>query len=289
MAASNMKAVKLRMRSIESTMQITRAMQLVAASKLRKAKERADATRPTFKVLHDTLVDIAVGNTDFESPYTEANANEKWLYVVIAGDRGMAGGYNANIFRKMAELTEGKKFDVLPLGKKAVEYYRHREANIVTEAFAEVANINMGDCLSIADIICDAYKKGEYGHIAVCYTGFISMLTQRPSSSALLPLSDFWKEVEQVVEAEPVRNLILYEPTSEEVFDAIVPQYLAALVYTAKNESVASELAARRTAMDAATKNAGEMLDNLSLYYNRARQASITQEITETVAGAEGT
>jgi F-type H+-transporting ATPase subunit gamma len=270
-------------------MQITRAMQLVAASKLRKAKERADATRPTFKVLHDTLVDIAVGNTDFESPYTEANANEKWLYVVIAGDRGMAGGYNANIFRKMAELTEGKKFDVLPLGKKAVEYYRHREANIVTEAFAEVANINMGDCLSIADIICDAYKKGEYGHIAVCYTGFISMLTQRPSSSALLPLSDFWKEVEQVVEAEPVRNLILYEPTSEEVFDAIVPQYLAALVYTAKNESVASELAARRTAMDAATKNAGEMLDNLSLYYNRARQASITQEITEIVAGAEGT
>ena len=196
MAASNMKAVKLRMRSIESTMQITRAMQLVAASKLRKAKERADATRPTFKVLHDTLVDIAVGNTDFASPYTETNANEKWLYVVIAGDRGMAGGYNANVFRKMAELTAGKQFDVLPLGKKAVEYYRRRQVNIVTEAFAEVATINMGDCLSIADIICEAYKKGEYGHIAVCYTGFISMLTQRPAFSALLPLSDFWKEGE---------------------------------------------------------------------------------------------
>lgn len=291
MAASNMKAVKLRMRSIESTMQITRAMQLVAASKLRKAKERADATRPTFKVLHDTLVDIAVGNTDFASPFTETNANEKWLYVVIAGDRGMAGGYNANVFRKMAELTAGKEYDVLPLGKKAVEYYRRREVNIVTEAFAEVATINMGDCLSIADIICEAYKKGEYGHIAVCYTSFISMLTQRPAFSALLPLSDFWKEVQEAEEREKetIRNLILYEPSSVEVFNAIVPQYLAALVYTAKNESIASELAARRTAMDAATKNAGEMLDNLSLYYNRARQASITQEITEIVAGAEGT
>ena len=214
--------------------------------------------------------------------------NKKWLYVVIAGDRGMAGGYNSNLFKKMMELTEGKEYDVLPLGKKAVEFYRRRKVNMITDAFAEVANVNIGDCFSIANIICDAYKNGEYGHIALCYTGFISMLTQRPSQSSLLPLSDFKAEAEDA-ERVKAKGLILYEPDSETVFDAIVPQYLAALISGAMFESVASELAARRTAMDAATKNAGEMLDKLGLYYNRARQASITQEITEIVAGAEGT
>ena len=286
--ASNMKAVKLRMKSIESTMQITRAMQLVAASKLRRAKERADNTRPTFKMLRDTLLDISLTNTEFTSVYSTASDNNKWLYVVIAGDRGMAGGYNSNLFKKMTELTEGKEYDVLPLGKKAVDFYRRRKVNIVTDAFAEVANVNIGDCFSIANIICDAYKNGEYGHIALCYTGFISMLTQRPSQSSLLPLSDFKAEAEDA-ERVKAKGLILYEPDSETVFDAIVPQYLAALISGAMFESVASELAARRTAMDAATKNAGEMLDKLGLYYNRARQASITQEITEIVAGAEGT
>jgi len=289
MAAANMKAVKLRIKSVQNTMQITKAMQLVAASKLRKAKERADQSKPYFQIMRETLTDIAKSNTDFQSPYTRQVENTKWLYVVIAGDRGLAGGYNANLFKFMESETKGRDFMVLPIGKKSVEYFRHRGVELLTEEFAEVAKISVSDCFSIAKMICDAYSKGKFGHVLLCYTDFVSMMTQTPKSTSLLPLADFEIEAEQEGEnKEPVRSLILYEPDSETVFNAIVPEYLAGLLYTSINVSVASELAARRTAMEAATDNAGEMIEKLSLFYNRARQASITQEITEIVAGAEG-
>lgn len=282
--AANMKAVKLRMKSIQSTMQITKAMELVASSKLRKAKERADASRPYFQTLKETLTEIAAGNTDFSSPYTKTGASEKWCYVVIAGDRGLAGGYNANLFKELESQVQGKEYVVLPIGKKAVEYCKRRKIELVTESFAEVGALSVSDCFEIARLLCREFRAGAYGHIAVCYTNFISMLSQRPGVSSLLPLKDFDGNN---TDGKTIRSLILYEPDSESVFDAIVPEYLAGLLYGAMCESVASELASRRTAMDAATKNAGEMIEQLSLYYNRARQASITQEITEIVAGAE--
>ena len=289
MAAANMKAVKLRIKSVQNTMQITKAMQLVAASKLRKAKEKADQSKPYFKIMRETLSDIARGNTDFQSPYTKQVKNDKWLYIVIAGDRGLAGGYNANLFKFMEGETKGRDYMVLPVGKKSVEYFRQRGVELFTEAYAEVARISVSDCFGIAKLICDAYSKGKFGHVLLCYTDFVSMMTQTPRSTSLLPLSDFEAEAdEEGSSKEPVRDLILYEPDSETVFNAIVPEYLAGLLYTSINVSVASELAARRTAMEAATDNAGEMIEKLSLYYNRARQASITQEITEIVAGAEG-
>ena len=289
MAAANMKAVKLRIKSVQNTMQITKAMQLVAASKLRKAKEKADLSKPYFTIMRETLVDIAKGNTDFQSPYTKQVDNDKWLYVVIAGDRGLAGGYNANLFKFMDSETKGRDYMVLPIGKKSVEYFRHRGVELITEEYAEVAKISVSDCFSIARMICDAYSKGKFGHVLLCYTDFVSMMTQTPRSSSLLPLSDFAEEMKKPEDTDKaVRDLILYEPDSETVFNAIVPEYLAGLLYTSINVSVASELAARRTAMEAATDNASEMIEKLSLFYNRARQASITQEITEIVAGAEG-
>ncbi|MCD8083526.1 MAG: ATP synthase F1 subunit gamma [Clostridiales bacterium] len=281
--AANMKAVKLRIKSIQSTMQITRAMGLVASSKMRRAKDRALSSRPAFEMLRRNLAEIANGNTDFMSPYTRAGKSEKWCYVVIAGDRGLAGGYNANVFKLVEVEAADKDYDVMPIGKKAVEYFKRRGKELVTEEFAEAANISIGDCFEMARLLCGEFRSGKYGHIALCYTNFVSMLTQRPENTALLPLQDFGEE-----QTEPVRNLILYEPNSEEVFDAIVPEYLAALLYGSLCESVASELAARRNAMDAATKNAGEMIEKLNLYYNRARQAGITNEIIEIVAGAEG-
>ena len=289
MAAANMKAVKLRIKSVQNTMQITKAMQLVAASKLRKAKEKADHSKPYFTIMRETLTDIAQGNTDFQSPYTKQVKNDKWLYVVIAGDRGLAGGYNANLFKFMESETKGREYMVLPVGKKSVEYFRHRGVELFTEEFAEVARISISECFGIAKMICDAFSNGKFGHVLLCYTDFVSMMTQTPRSTSLLPLSDFETEAAEAgEEKKPVRDLILYEPDSETVFNAIVPEYLAGLLYTSINVSVASELAARRTAMEAATDNAGEMIEKLSLYYNRARQASITQEITEIVAGAEG-
>jgi F-type H+-transporting ATPase subunit gamma len=280
-----MKAVKLRIKSVQNTMQITKAMQLVAASKLRKAKDKAMASKPYLRTMKATLTQIANENTDFQSCFTKAGTSEKRLYVVIAGDRGLAGGYNANLFKFTEKEVEGHDYAVLPIGKKAVEYFRHRGVEIFTDAYAEVAKVTISDCFRIAKSVCEAYEDGEFGHVSMCYTNFVSMMSQVPKSSALLPLSDFENPE---LDENGTRDLILYEPSSEEVFNAIVPEYLAGILYTSINVSVASELAARRTAMEAATDNASEMIENLSLFYNRARQASITQEITEIVAGAEG-
>ena len=282
--AANMKAVKLRIKSVQSTMQITKAMELVASSKLRKAKERAETCRPYFHTLHDTLRDIAAGNTEFYSLYARESENPKTCYVVIAGDRGLAGGYNANVFKCMEADCQGREYSVLPIGKKALEYYRRKKVDIISEEFAEIADVSVSDCFSIAHLLCSKFMRGEFGHIELCYTNFVSMLSQQPEVFSILPLTDL---VEEKTE-NAVRDLILYEPDSTTVFDAIVPEYLAGLIYGGVCEGLASELAARRTAMDAATKNAGEMIDQLNLYYNRARQASITQEITEIVAGSEG-
>ncbi len=284
--AANMKAVKLRIKSVQSTMQITKAMELVASSKLRKAKERAEVCRPYFQTLHQTLKDIAAGNTDFSSVYAKKASSEKCCYVVIAGDRGLAGGYNANLFKCLEADSAGKDYVVLPIGKKAVEYFQRKGIECVTEAFAEIADVSVADCFEMAKLLCTAFKHGTFGHIDLCYTKFVSMLSQQPDAMPVLPLMDLKEEGEKKEQA--VRNLILYEPDAAEVFDAVVPEYVAGLIYGAVCESVASELAARRTAMEAATSNAEEMIEKLNLHYNRARQASITQEITEIVGGAEG-
>ena len=269
--AANMKAVKLRIKSVQSTMQITKAMELVASSKLRKAKERAEVCRPYFETMHKTLTDIAQSNTDFTSVYVKEAVNEKRCYVLIAGDRGLAGGYNTNLFKCLEAASKDQDFVVLPIGKKAVEYSKRNGFACVTESFSEIADISVADCFEIANLLCWEFKNGEFGHIDLCYTKFVSM-------------DDLTGEND----TKDIRNLILYEPDASEVFEAIVPEYLAGLIYGAVCESVASELAARRTAMEAATNNAEEMIEKLNLHYNRARQASITQEITEIVGGAEG-
>ena len=282
--AANMKAVKLRIKSVQSTMQITKAMELVASSKLRKAKERAEVCRPYFETMHQTLVNIAQGNTDFSSVYARESGNGKCCYVLIAGDRGLAGGYNTNLFKCLEAASLNQDFLVLPIGKKAVEYSKRNGFACVTESFGEIADVSVADCFEMANLLCGEFKKGEFGHIDLCYTKFVSMLSQQPSAIPVLPLKDLTDKQD----TKSIRNLILYEPDASEVFDAIVPEYLAGLIYGAVCESVASELAARRTAMEAATNNAEEMIEKLNLHYNRARQASITQEITEIVGGAEG-
>lgn len=281
--AANMKSVKLRIKSVQSTMQITKAMELVASSKLRKAKERAETCRPYFQTMHHTLKEIASENTDFTSVYAKEAVNPKYCYVVIAGDRGLAGGYNANLFKCLEADAAGKDYVVLPIGKKAVEYFKRKKIDCMTEEFAEVADISVADCFEIANLLCTEFKKGSFGHMELCYTKFVSMLSQKPEVFSMLPL----KDLSEKEETKEVRNLILYEPDAETVFDAIVPEYLAGLIYGAVCEALASELAARRTAMESATSNAEEMIEKLNLYYNRARQASITQEITEIIGGAE--
>ena len=283
MAGASMKDIKLRIRSVESTMQITKAMELVASSKLRKAKERQERSRPYFTSLKQTLIDIEASTRDLASPYQKQREVKKRCMIMIAGDRGLAGGYNSNIIRTVTErMADGVPVCILPIGKRAVDFCNRKGIEILTTEFAEAASISISDCFAISNLVTQGYLSGQFDEVSIIYTQFISMLTQTPKAESLLPL-----KTEDGQKRENLRSLVLYEPSPEEVYDAIVPGYIAGMIYGAMCESVASEQGARRTAMDADSKNAAEMIEDLSLRYNRARQGAITQEITEIVAGAE--
>lgn len=280
--AGSMKDIKLRIKSVESTMQITKAMELVASSKMRRAKERVEHSRPYFETLYESLTKIAAADPRARNPYLRRDDIRRTLLVVIAGDRGLAGGYNANVF-KQADAAEGP-VTVLPIGKRSAEYFAHHGAGLFTPEVLMAADVSVSECFTLSHEITEGFLKGEYDAVKLCYTRFDSMMTQTATTLEVLPLTI---EPTEAQKAEARRSQILYKPSCEEVFGAIIPEYVAGVLYGAVCESVASELAARRTAMDAATKNAGEMIEHLNLYYNRARQAAITQEITEIVAGAE--
>lgn len=280
--AGSMKDIKLRIKSVESTMQITKAMELVASSKMRRAKERVEHSRPYFETLYESLTKIAAADPRARNPYLRRDDIRRTLLVVIAGDRGLAGGYNANVF-KQADAAEGP-VTVLPIGKRSAEYFAHHGAGLFTPEVLMAADVSVSECFTLSHQITESFLKGEYDAVKLCYTRFDSMMTQTATTLEVLPLTI---EPTEAQKAEARRSQILYKPSCEEVFGAIIPEYVAGVLYGAVCESVASELAARRTAMDAATKNAGEMIEHLNLYYNRARQAAITQEITEIVAGAE--
>lgn len=283
MAGASMKDIKLRIRSVESTMQITKAMELVASSKLRKAKERQERSRPYFTGLKETLVDIESNTRDFVSMYQKQREIKKRCLIMIAGDRGLAGGYNSNIIKAVTERMQGDiPTCILPIGKRAVDFCNRKGIEILTTEFAEAACVSIPDCFTISNLVTQGYLSGQFDEVSIIYTQFVSMLTQTPKAESLLPL-----KAEGGQKREDLRTLVLYEPSPEEVYDAIVPGYIAGMIYGAMCESVASEQGARRTAMDAASKNAAEMIEDLSLRYNRARQGAITQEITEIVAGAE--
>ena len=281
MAGVSSKEIKNRIRSMESTKQITKAMEMVAASKLRKAQAQVLNSRPYFEILYSTINDIVDSNRDVSSPYLIQRPVNKIVYVVIAGDRGLAGGYNSNVLKLAYAEMEGKDVTVLPVGKKAVDFFKARNLPLLTEQYKEAEDLSVGDCFTIAKQLCKAYLAGEVDEIRVAYTNFVSVLSQTPATLRLLPLLRQKTAREGLMTSD-----ILYEPDGVEVFDAIVPEYLGGVLYGALCESRAAEQAARRTAMDSATQNADEMIQDLSLKFNRARQAAITQEITEIVAGA---
>ena len=280
MAGVSTKEIKNRIRSMESTKQITKAMEMVAASKLRHAQARVMNSRPYFEILRSTIDDIVDTNQDFSSPYLVKRPVKKIAYIVIAGDRGLAGGYNSNILKLVQSEAQGENITVLPIGKKAVDYFRNHGVELLTDSYAEAADVSIGDWFSISKQLSKAFLKGEFDEIRVAYTNFVSILSQTPTTMRLLPL------LRDENNGGKKESDILYEPGSVEVFDAIVPEYLGGVLYGALCESRAAEQAARRTAMDSATQNAEEMIADLSLKFNQARQAAITQEITEIVAGS---
>ena len=281
MAGVSSKEIKSRIRSMESTKQITKAMEMVAASKLRRAQTQVLNSRPYFETLYETINDIVDSGSDFSSPYLIERPIKRTAFVVIAGDRGLAGGYNSNILKLCYGEMEGKDVTVLPIGKKCVDFFRSRQVPMMTEAYLEAEDIDVGDCFSIAKMLCKAYLAGEFDEIRIGYTNFVSVLSQTPATIKMLPLLR-----QQTGHESSCASDILYEPNSTDVFNAIIPEYVGGILYGALCESRASEQAARRTAMDSATQNADDMIADLSLKYNRARQAAITQEITEIVAGS---
>ena len=280
MAGVSSKEIKNRIRSMESTKQITKAMEMVAASKLRRAQAQVVNSRPYFQTLFNTIRQIVDKNQEFSSPYLLQRPVRKTAYVVIAGDRGLAGGYNSNVLKLALADMEGKDVTVLPIGKKTVDFFRSKQIELLTEQYAEAEDVSVGDCFSIAKLLCKAFLAGEFDEIRIAYTDFVSVLSQTPATLQLLPLQ------RQGPDTGSSGSDILYEPDSETVLQAIVPEYVGGILYGALCESRAAEQAARRTAMDSATSNADEMIADLSLKYNRARQAAITQEITEIVAGS---
>ena len=282
MAGVSTKDIKNRIRSMESTKQITKAMEMVAASKLRHAQARVLNSRPYFEIFYEAINDIVNSNSDFTSPYLVKRPVKKSAYIVIAGDRGLAGGYNSNILKLVEAETQGKAITVLPIGKKAVDYFRSHGYEVLTDSYSEATDVSISDCFTLAKQLSKAYLQGEFDEIYVAYTNFVSVLSQTPASLRMLPLLQ-----EHNAKAGAAASDIIYEPGSEAVFEAIVPEYLGGILYGALCESRAAEQAARRTAMDAATQNAEDMIADLSLKFNQARQAAITQEITEIVAGAE--
>ena len=281
MAGVSTKEIKNRIRSMESTKQITKAMEMVAASKLRRAQAQVLSSRPYFEILYTAIRDIVGTNKEFSAPYLVKRPVKKSAYIVIAGDRGLAGGYNSNVFKQVMAQIQGKDAVVLPIGKKAVDYFKAHHIPVLTEANVFAEDVSIGDCFTMAKTLCKQYLAGEFDELYVAYTNFISVLSQVPETLPLLPL-----QYAQTEKAGGVQSDMLYEPDSTAVFEAIVPEYLGGVLYGALCESRASEQAARRTAMDSATQNADEMIGELSLQFNRARQAAITQEITEIVAGS---
>ncbi|MBQ9263495.1 MAG: ATP synthase F1 subunit gamma [Clostridia bacterium] len=282
MAGSSMKGIKLRMKSVESTMQITKAMQLVATSKLRRAKERMEASKPYAVISREAMM-AAVGSCEEQSvPFAAQRSVKSRCYVVIAGERGLAGGYNANVFKAVAAHTEEIPYCVLPLGRKAIDKFSHLGVRLLSQEYSRVESLSVGTCYKLAKQLIEGYLNEEYDELFLVYTSFQSMMSQEVVIEKLLPI-----EKPPIGEGKKRIVSTVYEPQAAETLQAVVPDFIAGRLYSAACDSFVSEVSARRSAMDSATKNAGEMISDLRLKYNRARQGAITQEITEIVAGAE--
>lgn len=263
---ANTKALKSRIRSVDSTMHTTHAMGLVASSKMRRANERMNSGRQYAAAFAQAVSLLTACSECAQSPYMREAKGDRVCLIVIAGDRGMAGGYNANIFR----LTDSMHYDrLIPIGKRACDRYKGEYYS--SESFSGTLATKM------ARELCQAFVVGEFDRLGIVSTRYESMMVQEACVTWVLPLEK--SQGNGTVD-------VVFEPDEQTILDAAVPDYVAGVLMRCIRESFASEVAARRMAMDSAGKNAQTMIDNLQLQYNRARQGAITQEITEIVAGS---
>ncbi len=283
------KEIRNQIGSIKNTQKITSAMQLVAASKMRKAQERMGATRPYADRILDVIGHLAHANPEYNHLYLEERDVKRVGYIIVSTDRGLCGGLNANLFKQaVAAMGEqhgqGVEVDLAVIGSKALGFFRSFGGNVVATAG------NVGDQPTVADLIgsvkvmMDAYESGRIDRLYVVYNQFVNTMTQKPNVQQLLPLPKETGSADQL--GIDGHWDYIYEPDAAAVLNALLIRYIESLVYQSVVENLACEQAARMVAMKAATDNAGQLMDELALIYNKARQAAITQEISEIVGGA---
>jgi F-type H+-transporting ATPase subunit gamma len=289
---ANLKEVKGRIQSVTSTQQITKAMKMVAAAKLRRAQDRIVQMRPYSQKLSAIIQNVSAGvdSSSISNPYAEEREINKVLIVVVTSDRGLCGAFNSNIFKATKKLIADKYADVesagnvtlLPIGKKAFEHFSKRGYNIVDTYSQLFHDLDFAHVMEAAEFAMNGFIKGEFDQVDIVYNEFKNVATQILNTEQFLPIVASEDEQEEVEETD-----YIYEPSQKFIFSEIIPKSLKIQFYKALLESNASEQGARMTAMDQATDNAGELLKELRLTYNRTRQAAITKEILEIVGGAE--
>jgi len=288
---ATMRDIKRRKASIESTEQITKAMKLVATVKLQKSRVKAENSRLYFNTMYQTVQEMLKKSEGIDHKYLKAGGSDKKAVVVITSNRGLAGGYNANVVRLVTDSGLSREdVKVFSVGRKGRDSLARKGYEIAAD-YSDVINEPLySDAMHITKELLTLFEQKEIGEIYLAYTSFKNTVSQIPKFMKLLPVDMGEAELKgdgnENENPKPDLLLMNYEPDESEVLDAIIPKYLSSLIYGAFLEAVASENGARMTAMDSATNNAEEMIAKLSLQYNRARQGSITQELTEIIAGA---
>ncbi len=284
---ATMRDIKRRKESVSSTGQITKAMKLVATVKLQKAKNRAESSKPYFDQMYKTVSDILSKSGGIEHPYLSGNDSKKKAVIVITSNRGLAGGYNANVIKL---ITKDERFDadntvIYAVGKKGAATFNRLGYDIKKDYSEAINDPLFSDAMEIGREILKGYEEGEYGEIYLAYTVFKNTVTHIPTLIKLIPIVGEVDESEPKSETDDL-TLMNYEPEAEETLDMLIPKYVNSIIFGALVQAVASENGARMQAMDSATNNAEDMIADLTLKYNRARQSAITQELTEIIAGS---
>ncbi|HEV8631053.1 MAG TPA: ATP synthase F1 subunit gamma [Thermoanaerobaculia bacterium] len=278
---ANLIDIRRRIRSVKNTQQITKAMKMVAAARLRRAQDRILATRPYAEEIRRVMANLAAHAGDLHHPLLESRPEKKVLLVVVTGDKGLAGSFNANVLRRAGEVIPRlAAVELLLLGRKGVDFFRRRPLKVRKGHTTLFSNVTYAQAQEIAEDLSTAYAAGEYDSVRVVYNRFKSIMSQELTEETLLPIP---APAEQDASAS---REYLFEPSAESILEELLPRYITFQVYRVLLESQAAEHAARMTASDSATKNAGEIIDRLTLRYNRARQAAITTQLIEVVSGA---
>jgi len=280
------KEITSKIKSVENTKKVTSALEMVSASKIRRSQDMMNASRPYAHMMRRVIGHLGKANPEYRHPFTiQHDRSDRIGYIVVSTDRGLCGGLNSNLFKILVNdiarrQAEGAEITLVTLGKKASSFFRRIKVDMAAQASGLGEKPQIEDLIGIIKVMLDAYREDRIDRVYIAFNDFINTMSQQPEVQRLLPLPE--------TEDEEVKDIwdYLYEPDAETLLDVVLVRYIEALVYQAVLENIASEHAARMVAMKNATENAGELIDELTLAYNKARQAAITQEISEIVGGA---